>query len=65
MAEMVNPRLINKISKSKFDKNVKEFLVEAIREEFQYIEQIRWNNSEFYRSLLEKYSLANTEEDEK
>lgn len=65
MAEMVNPRLISKISKSKFGKNVKEFLVEAIREEFQYIEQIRWNNSEFYRSLLEKHSLANTEEEDK
>jgi hypothetical protein len=64
MSEMVNPRLISKITRSKFDKKVKEFLIEAIREEFKYIEQVRWNNSEFYRSLLEKYTLAGTGEAE-
>lgn len=56
MAEMVSPKLIDKILKSGFNERVKEFLIEAIREEFAHGDQARWNYVDFYKNIVEKYS---------
>ena len=56
MAEHVSPRLVNKISTSKIDKEIKQFIVEAIREEFSHADQLSWHHSDFYKDLIEKHS---------
>ncbi len=56
MAELVNPKILEKISKSKYDKKIKNFLIEAIREEFSNSEKARWNYTDFYKNLTIKHS---------
>ena len=56
MAENVSSRLLKKISTSKIDKEIKQFIVEAIREEFSHVNQFSWHHSDFYKGLIEKHS---------
>lgn len=56
MAEDVNVRIMKKIKESDYDENVKEFLVKAIREEFQRYELHHWSYKETYDFMISNYS---------
>jgi len=64
MAEIVNPRLMGKISSSKYGKSIKEFLKEAIREEFEHADQSSWRYGEFYEKKVEEFASAKSEKEE-
>ncbi len=55
MSDDVNVRIINKIKGSHFDKKIKEFLLWAIREEFNR-EGKRWQYKEEYNHKIVKLS---------
>ena len=58
MSEGVNLRLIEKIKENKLNKKSKQFIVEALREEFSHSDQAVWQYGEFYKSLVEKYAVS-------
>ena len=58
MSTDVNPRLIRKINEGKLNKNIKSFIIEALREEFSHADQYTWQYTEFYKSLIEKHGAS-------
>lgn len=59
MSEDFNQRIIKKIMSSSFDKKIKEFLLWAIREDFEQ-EGRRWQYKEEYDRQLSKLSKEKT-----
>ncbi len=64
MTEIVSPRLMGKISVSKYEKNIKEFLKEAIREEFEHADQSSWRYGEFYEKKVTEFASGKSEKEE-
>ena len=56
MKEDVNFRIIKKLKESKYDKNISEFLIEAIREEFAKSDLHHWAYADVYDRLIKNYS---------
>lgn len=54
--ENINPRIIKKIWESSYDKNIKDFLISVIREEYGHPEQEHWHYSDVYDKEINKYS---------
>lgn len=56
MKEDINFRIIKRLKESNYAKNISDFLIEAIREEFIRSNQHHWSYSEVYDQLIKKYS---------
>ena len=56
--EDLNPRIVKKIRESKYGKEIKEFLISAIREELDHSEKGRWHYTEVYDKLIKKHSKS-------
>lgn len=57
MKEDVNFRLIKKLKGSKYEENIREFLINAIREEFAKSELHHWSYADVYDQLIKKYAI--------
>lgn len=57
MDEDINYRIIKKLRGGDYPSHVREFLVDAIREEFQRSGQYRWHFKEAYNALIQKYAM--------
>ncbi|ODS30942.1 MAG: hypothetical protein SCARUB_03948 [Candidatus Scalindua rubra] len=56
MKEDVNVKIIKKLRNNKCHKNLKQFIIDMIREEFAHKDQSRWNYSEIYDRKIKMYS---------
>lgn len=58
MKEDINFRIIKKLESSKYEKNISEFLINAIREEFARSDFHHWSYAEVYDQLIKKYARS-------
>lgn len=58
MKEDINLRIIKKLKGSKYEKNISEFLINALREEFAKSDFHRWSYAEVYDQLIKKYARS-------
>ncbi|MBA7624665.1 hypothetical protein ES703_32076 [subsurface metagenome] len=58
MKEDINFRLIKKLKNSKYEENIREFLINAIREEFARSELHHWSYAEVYDQSIKKYATS-------
>ena len=57
ITESINPKITHKIWESNFPQNVKDFLIFAIRQEYEHSEQDHWHYTDVYDKEIKRQAL--------